>query len=410
MWATGVALVLYLAACLFADVLANEHLKSAIDSRLSSRLTETAQTVRSGEPLTAEGGFTSSTSGDFDDAPVVIWWIPNGAHHAVALESNAPNLPKAEFAATGPVDVTIGGHGFRLAGETIRGHGRIVAGTSTSSTRSAISTLLAIEGGLAPIALGSLYVAAWLIGRRAATPIERARRAQLDFTADASHELRTPLSVIETEVGLALAVPRDEIAYREALERVSDESKRLRAIVEDLLWLSRFESLPEEPAHDAVDLSVVATACARRFGPSAQVRSISLRSVETETPMLVLAPAEWLDRLTSVLIDNAVRYADVGGSIVVSTARTGTTVSLSVEDSGPGITPGERALIFQRFHRASTVPGGAGLGLSIADAIVRGTGGAWEISTSSLGGARITVNWSGSGRVGKTFETRSHRT
>ena len=66
---------------------------------------------------------------------------------------------------------------------------------------------------------------------------------------------------------------------------------------------------------------------------------------------------------------------------------------LTVNDSGPGIPEAERGRVFDRFHRASEAPGGAGLGLAIADAIVRATDGRWHIGTSPAGGASISVSW-----------------
>ena len=107
----------------------------------------------------------------------------------------------------------------------------------------------------------------------------------------------------------------------------------------------------------------------------------------------VLAPAEWLDRLVSVLIDNACRYSNDGGHVEVTVSSVDERVTLTVDDSGPGIPEEERDHVFQRFHRASASPGGAGLGLSIAHAVVRATGGHSEVGSAPLGGARVIVSW-----------------
>ncbi len=93
-----------------------------------------------------------------------------------------------------------------------------------------------------------------------------------------------------------------------------------------------------------------------------------------------------VDRLISVLLDNACRYAGTGGSVELGVTVQGGRVVLTVDDSGPGIPEAHRDLIFDRFHRADDSPGGTGLGLAIADAVVRNSGGTWSVGTSPLGG------------------------
>ncbi len=73
--------------------------------------------------------------------------------------------------------------------------------------------------------------------------------------------------------------------------------------------------------------------------------------------------------------------------------RTGGQVTLSVDDSGPGIPADQKELILDRFHRADDRPGGTGLGLAIADAVVRSSNGTWSIGRSRLGGAHMAVSW-----------------
>jgi signal transduction histidine kinase len=292
-----------------------------------------------------------------------------------------------------PTSAVVDGRNFRIEGLAIR-TGRLVVATSSQEATSVRNTLLIIEGALAPILLLVLFLAASIIGRRAATPIERARLRQLEFTADASHELRTPLSVIEAEIGLALSAERSASGYRAALERVSGESKRLRSIVDDLLWLARLDAMPENPPHEAVDIVSLVRACVDRFSAVTQRDGLTISIAEEGSlPAIILAPADWLDRLVSVLLDNACRYTDVGGRIEVTVSSTEEKVVLSVDDNGPGIAEEQRDQIMQRFHRASDVPGGAGLGLSIANAVVRATDGEWSVSTAPIGGARIKASW-----------------
>jgi signal transduction histidine kinase len=391
--ATVLALLVYVLACFVVDFVVVRHLDRSIDSRLATRLSQVAPSLPPGGPKGPIGSYSPQFSGDFDDAPIVLWWVPEKATYALRLDTNAPGLPSGALRVARPVDATVGGRAFRLAG-TALSDGRLIAGTTAQEVRTALSTLLVAEAVLGPLALIILYGAAWVIGRRAAAPVERARRRQLEFTADASHELRTPLSVIEAEVGLALNAERSAPDYRRALERISGESKRLRHIVEDLLWLARLDSLPEAPPNEAVDVASLAEVCAHRFDAIAARRGIAISVTENgPQPALVFAPAEWLDRLVSVLLDNACRYSNEGGRVDVTVSRVGERVTLTVDDSGPGIPEEDRERIFQRFHRASALPGGAGLGLSIADAVVRATGGRSHVARAPLGGAQIAVSW-----------------
>jgi len=247
---------------------------------------------------------------------------------------------------------------------------------------------------VAPPVLLLTFGTFFLIGRRAARPIEVARRQQLQFTADASHELRTPLTVIEGEASLALDRPRDAADYRKALEKVAAESRRMRGLVDDLLWLARWETDPDRPDATVVDLGEAALAARDRFWNVAGDKRLQiLATAPTGGSALLQAPSDWIERLLGVLVENACRYTPAGGVVRVSVHLQGDRVSLSVEDSGPGIPPAEADRIFDRFHRASREPGGAGLGLAIASKVVEETGGKWRVARSELGGALMEVGW-----------------
>jgi signal transduction histidine kinase len=304
----------------------------------------------------------------------------------------APALPAGLVAATRDgrtVTATLGTSGaFRLK-LTRNGAGWLVAGLSLAGDRRAQSLLLAGEVIAGPVLLLAMFAGSLLIGLRAQAPVEASRRRQLEFTADASHELRTPLSVIRAEADLALAGPRDAADYRDTLGRIRAEGERLRRLVEDMLWLARFDSSPPRPEQGPVDLATMARACADRF------RSVGpdITAAVTTQPALVSAPPEWIDRLAGVLLDNACRHAGPEGQVRIGVAVSGSRATLTVEDSGPGIPADQRSQLFDRFSRATERGSGAGLGLAIGDSVVRSTGGRWEVGDSPLGGARLAVTW-----------------
>jgi signal transduction histidine kinase len=179
------------------------------------------------------------------------------------------------------------------------------------------------------------------------------------------------------------------------LRRIAGESRRLRRIVDDLLWLARADSGAEGSAKGAVaDVEAVAAACVERFEAVATRNHVALAfTSEGQGSGMVEAPAELVDRLAGVLIDNACKYAGAGGTVSVVAQATPTRVVLRVDDSGPGIPADQRAAVFDRFHRAAPDGHGAGLGLAIADSVVRLTGGTWSVGDAPLGGARMEVSW-----------------
>jgi len=385
--------IVYVVFVVAFDVVDTHHLVAQVDSNLTERLTDA---THHGQVVPAHREIADDD--DVESSPIILWRIQaNG--RPVTLSDGAPPLPGTAWIHTGqPVTADIQGHSFRLDAVPLDGGGWLVAGKSLTEQTHVEQVLLTGELIAGPVLLLTTYLGTLVIGLKAAGPIEQARRRQLEFTADASHELRTPLSVIEAEVGLVLRSPRDAARYRDALGRVSRESDRLRRLVEDLLWLARFDSEPPPPSDEPVDLAAIADGCADRFGAVAQSQGTAIEVVrDGDAPAWISAPPEWVDRLIGVLVDNACRYAGQGGAVRIVVHAHGTWMSLAVEDSGPGIPMDERPRLFDRVHRATDRGPGAGLGLAIADSVVRSTGGRWRIGDADLGGARLEVSWHRSG-------------
>jgi signal transduction histidine kinase len=137
----------------------------------------------------------------------------------------------------------------------------------------------------------------------------------------------------------------------------------------------------------------MASATADRFGVVAEARGLTLAVEATPGDHVVAIPPDWLDRLLGVLVDNACKFAPDGSTVRIAVATEAGRVTLAVDDAGPGIPADQRDRIFDRFHRATDAGSGAGLGLAIADGIVRATHGRWRVGTSTLGGASLAVSW-----------------
>ena len=329
-------------------------------------------------------------------APFLVWTIqPDGT---VLADPTTPELPADLHDVVGPVTATIDGSTMRVAGRSVGGD-QVVVAQSLDVVSDAQRTIVIGEAIIAPFLLAIVFLGAVAIGRRVAAPIETARQRQLDFTADASHELRTPLSVIEANTSLALAQERDGAWYRSAFHRVDRESKRMRRLLDDMLWLARFDAGSTPRSHETVDLATLAAQAADRFRPIAETRGLEIVvAVPPAGPSdaRIDASPDLVDRLIGVLLDNACKYSPDGGRIDVTVSTDGTRVGLTVDDQGPGIPPDERERIFDRFHRAAVTAGeasGSGLGLAIGDAIVRATDGRWTIGAAPGRGARFSVSW-----------------
>ncbi len=385
--ATAVVAAMYLVVAVGAFAVVTNALTSQLDARLASDL----HRIVSGPGGPAPGGGFDAPPPDRPFGPTQLVWtvLPDGT---VMANTNGAQLPPDATAVTSPETISVGGVDVRVAGAQA-GSNHVIVGQRTDELAATQQALLVAELVIGLLLLVLVFGGAVAVGRRVAAPIERARRRQLAFSADASHELRTPVSVIEAQTSLSLAGPREPDADRGAFERIDRESRRIRRILDDLLWLARFDDLRGAPDAEPVDVGVMASATADRFAVVAESRGLSI-AVETGPGDHVASiPPEWLDRLLGVLVDNACKFSPDGGRIRIAVSIEAGRVSLAVEDGGPGIPPDERDRIFDRFHRATATGSGSGLGLAIADGIVRATHGRWRVGTSALGGASMAVSW-----------------
>lgn len=216
--------------------------------------------------------------------------------------------------------------------------------------------------------------------------VEEAARHQQRFVADASHELRSPLTRIRAEVEVDLAHPggADPVAtHRSVLE----ETIALQHLVDDLLTLARSDAREAGVGEGEVDLDDVAREVSRR-----DVDRVVLRR-HGAGPARVRGDRGELTRAIGNLVDNAVRHAS--GTVTLTLGDRDGAAVVTVEDDGPGIPPGARERVFERFARLddarSGSSGGTGLGLAIARDIARRHGGDITVDPAFASGARLVM-------------------
>jgi two-component system OmpR family sensor kinase len=215
---------------------------------------------------------------------------------------------------------------------------------------------------------------------------QRSETQVRQFVADASHELRTPLATIAGYTELARRRPDDKAASALALGKVEEESRRMTALVEDLLLLARLDAgRPlERESVDLTRLLLEAVADAQVLAPAHRWRlDLPEESVE------VTGDERRLHQVVTNLLTNARKYTPDGTTVTV-TARAG---GFTVLDDGPGFAPELVDHAFERFARGDASrhrEGGAGLGLALVQAIVSAHGGTVALA-STPGDTRIDV-------------------
>jgi signal transduction histidine kinase len=223
--------------------------------------------------------------------------------------------------------------------------------------------------------------------------------AKDDFVSTVSHELRTPLTSIIGSVELLSDGMVGELApdQRHLVEVVERNAERLLALANDLLLLAAFENTTAQTPYVALDLRDVVRTSTSSVLPLLNNRVLDLRTSLPDEPVTVLGDAGYLERATTNLLTNAVKFTPDGGSITVAVAvhPDDKTVTLSVADTGIGIPAHEVTDVFQRFFRSSNVRAdaiqGTGLGLSIVHSIVESHRGSIDVESESGAGTIFTI-------------------
>ncbi|MCB1888767.1 MAG: sensor histidine kinase N-terminal domain-containing protein [Rhodocyclaceae bacterium] len=226
-----------------------------------------------------------------------------------------------------------------------------------------------------------------LLGR-----LERALATQRAFVADAAHELRTPLTALQLQLQLTERAA-DEAERREALQELRRGLQRSIHLVGQLLTLARQEPDSEGGHATApVDLAELVGQAMADHAPMAEQRQIDLGAEVREAGLRIDAEANALRTLVGNLIDNAIRYTPAGGRVDVNVRMIDGAPAIEVADSGPGIPPGERERVFDRFYRrAGQSQPGSGLGLAIVKAIADRHGARVSLDVAPAGGLLVRI-------------------
>jgi signal transduction histidine kinase len=239
-----------------------------------------------------------------------------------------------------------------------------------------------------PDELGSMARALETL-RTSALEAERLQQAVSRFTADASHQMRTPLTILRTHISvLGGLIPSNNAAYS-SLKDIQEAADRLQRLLIQLLKLARADggqSLDRESG--TIDLREVIQEIAAKQVPQALEAGIDLHFEAEQRPFPTKANLITINEIFANLIDNAIRYNEAGGSVVVRLFGDRGKPVVDVEDDGPGIPDAEREKVFTRFYRLNRDQSrvGSGLGLAIVQSLAATLNA--EISMSAGAGNR----------------------
>ena len=331
-------------------------------------------------------------------------------------------------------DTVAGGEPYRIY--ALRTATQVVQVAQQTEARGRMAGQLALRAVL-PVALLApvLMLIVWWVVGRAIGPIERVRRqvaarrpddlgplptaglpaevrplvgemnglltrlsaawdALTHFTADAAHELRSPLAALRLQAQSLQRAP-DDATRAIASERLLAGIDRATRLVEQLLALARQEAAGEGAELVSLDLTALARNALADAEPEATRQDIGLTLEAPSAPVVMRVDEAALAVLLRNLLGNALRHTPPGGQVRVGVREEASVIDLTVEDSGPGIAPDERARVLDRFYRVPGTPGhGSGLGLAIVRAIAERHGAALTLDASpTLGGLRVMLRW-----------------
>ena len=295
-----------------------------------------------------------------------------GGYYDLSDETFLKNLIAATFSAEGSVGI-IEEYNLRFFRKGAAPN-QILVYADISSELTTLNNLLrnCIFIGIACF-LAFLCIS-FLLAKWAVQPVEKAWRQQRQFLADASHELKTPLTVIMTNAELLQNTDYDETSHSAFSSNILVMSRQMRDLVEQMLELARTDRVQSDTVFCSFDFSRLVSDATLPFEPVFFEKGLTLHTAVTENIRINGNPSE-LRQVLDILLDNAQKYSRENGTTRMTLQGRGKGhCLLTVANEGEAIPLSDLNRLFKRFYRADQArsrTGSFGLGLSIAESIVK---------------------------------------
>lgn len=209
----------------------------------------------------------------------------------------------------------------------------------------------------------------WFFSGYVVRPVKESYEKQKTFITNAGHEIKTPLTIIDANTDVIELTTGESEWTRSTRNQI----KRLSKLTEQLIMITKLEEFEKLSQTDKVILSDMVTEVCEQFETVADKHNKQLKA-DIDPALMIQADADMLERMFSILLDNAVKYADDGTMIFVSLKKTGKNIVFEIENHAAGMKKGKHDELFERFYRAdssrNSATGGYGIGLSAAKTIV----------------------------------------
>lgn len=238
-------------------------------------------------------------------------------------------------------------------------------------------------------------IASYILSKKTLVPIANTLKKQMEFVQNASHELRTPLTIIQAKQELLLQEPDAKIIDKsEDIMLTLNETKRLTKLTKDLMILARADENNIKLNKEKVDIDELIDGMAKPYIEMAEFEEKQMKlNLQYEEEAFV--DTSKIYQVMVILLDNAIKYTENGDCIEINTYSKDGKCVIEVKDTGIGISEEAITHIFDRFYREDKArnreTGGSGLGLSIADVIVKAHNGTIKASHNKPKGTIFTI-------------------
>ena len=223
-----------------------------------------------------------------------------------------------------------------------------------------------------------------------ADELETSENIKNEFISSVSHELRTPLTAIKGWSETVTAIDDPE-TRRKGMAIISKETERLSEMVEELLDFSRIQN-----GHFTLqlsDLDVIAELAdaVLMYEERAKTEDVTLSYTDSDDIFIIHGDKNRLRQVFINIIDNSIKYGKKGGHTVITTGIDNDMIRISIKDDGVGIAPEDLPRVKEKFYKANNTVRGSGIGLAVADEIIRIHGGTLELSSELGKGTEVII-------------------